>query len=77
MTSAKVKREFVVRFAAGKESSAYSGVWRVWAAKKTPDLYLANRSLGGQVKATVHCPKPDAPTWKRHYGFVYNAHKAK
>ena len=73
MTSERATREFVVRFAAGEKSLAYSGIWRVWTARKTPDLYLAIRSLGGVVKASVHAPRLNLPTWKRHYGFVNNA----
>lgn len=65
-------QRFVCRFAAGKNSQALSGVWRVWAAKKKPDLYIAARSIG-QIKATVHCPTVEKPTWARHFGFDFNA----
>jgi hypothetical protein len=27
----------------------------------------------GQIKASVHCPDAEKPTWKRHYGFDYDA----
>jgi hypothetical protein len=64
-----VARPFEVRFAAGEQSQALSGVWRVWCAKKKPDLFIAERPLGGEVKASIHCPRPDRPTWKRHHRF--------
>lgn len=69
----RTSREFVVRFAAGQESAAYSGVWRIWAGRKTPDLYLAIRSMSGVIKASVHGPRPHMPSWKRHFGFAHNA----
>lgn len=49
-----------------------SSVWRVWAAKHKPDLYIAVRGMG-QIKASVHCPNENTPTWKRHFGFEYGA----
>ena len=72
MLESRSPRELACRFAAGKESHALSGVWRVWVARNKPDLYVAIRSLG-QIKATVHCPWADKPTWKRHFGFDRNA----
>jgi hypothetical protein len=42
----------------------------LWTAKNQPDLYLAIDGLGG-IKATVHCPRVDKPTWARHWGFAY------
>src|SRR2546423_874476 len=67
------RRPFLCRFAAGEYSGAVSGIWRVWAARNRPELYIAIRSLGGKIKAPVHCPRPDRPTWGRHFGFVQNA----
>jgi hypothetical protein len=65
---------FVCRFAVGRDNLAYTGVWRVWTAKNKPDLYLTNSALGGDVKATVHCPDPPRYAgWKRHFGFVKEA----
>ncbi|MGM5025600.1 hypothetical protein AB8B02_05190 [Tardiphaga sp. 862_B3_N4_1] len=29
-----------------------------------------------EIKASVHCPRPDKPTWKRHFGFDYTAQGA-
>jgi hypothetical protein len=66
-------REFVCRVATGDQSGALSGVWRIWAARNQPDLFIAIRSLGGHIKAAVHCPREGMPTWKRHFGFVFDA----
>jgi hypothetical protein len=64
---------FVCRFAVGRDGLAYSGVWRVWTAKNTPDLYIAVRALGGELKATVHAPHPPHTQWERHFGFDKHA----
>jgi hypothetical protein len=64
---------FVCRFAVGGNGLAYSGVWRVWTARKKPDLYIAVEKISGQMKATVHCPRPPHNGWKRHYGFPLEA----
>src|SRR5688572_24955366 len=73
MTRTEIRpRPFVCRVAAGKESHALSGVWRIWAARNKPELYLAARDVG-QIKATVHCPRPGRATWKRHFGFTSDA----
>jgi hypothetical protein len=29
-------------------------VWKIWAARKTADLYIAARSMGGAMKASLH-----------------------
>jgi hypothetical protein len=60
---------FIAKFAVGRKRGAASGVWRLWTAKNQPDLYLAIDGLGG-IKATVHCPRVDKPTWARHWGFA-------
>jgi hypothetical protein len=44
---------FISRFAVGHDGKAYSAVWRVWTARKQPDLYIAVRGLGGEFEATV------------------------
>jgi len=64
---------FVCRFAVGRNGHGYSAVWRVWTAKNKPDLYIAVRGLGGELKATVHAPRPLHPEWERHFGFDKNA----
>jgi hypothetical protein len=60
---------FVYKFAAGRKGGATSGVWRLWTARNQPDLYLAINGLGG-LKATVHCPRANRPTWARNWGFT-------
>jgi hypothetical protein len=57
---------FVCRFAVGQDNLAYSGIWRVWTARKQPDLYLAVEIISGALKATVHCPRPPHLGWERH-----------
>ncbi len=64
---------FVSRFAVGQNGLAYSAVWRVWTGKKKPDLYIAVRRLGRELKAAVHAPHPPHAGWERHFGFDYNA----
>lgn len=44
----------------------------MWAAKNKPTLFVAVEAIG-QVKASVHCPDAERLTWKRHYGFDYDA----
>lgn len=61
-----VSNRFVCRFAVGHNNLAYSGTWRVWTAKNQPDLYLAVEKISGDLKATVHCPRPPHTTWRRH-----------
>jgi hypothetical protein len=69
-----MSNRFVCCFAVGRENVALSGVWRVWTAKNQPDLYIAVRQLSGEIKATVHCPRPPLhPNWERHFGFVKEA----
>jgi hypothetical protein len=64
---------FVCRFAVGRDGLAYSAVWRVWTGTNTPDLYIAVRQLGGELKASVHAPRPGHPGWERLFGFDKNA----
>jgi hypothetical protein len=66
------RRKVSVCFAAGVDGHAYSSIWRLWAAKNSPDLYLMVRGMS-EIKASVHCPTPSKPTWKRHFGFDYDA----
>jgi hypothetical protein len=68
LTSSK---PFACRLAFGNNRQASSGIWRVWAAKNRPHLFCAVTRISGHVKATVHCPSTEYPTFKRHWGFVY------
>jgi hypothetical protein len=61
------------RFAVGQNGLAYSGVWRVWTAKNQPDLYLAVRNIAGEMKASVHGPRPPHTGWERKYSFTMEA----
>jgi hypothetical protein len=65
---------FECRFAVGTNGCAYSGIWLVFTARRQPDLYIAVKGLSGQIKATVHCPRPPThPGYERHFGFVNEA----
>jgi hypothetical protein len=65
---------FLCRFAVGRDGLRYSAAWRVWTDKNKPDLYIAVRQLGGELKGSVHAPRPPRqPGWKRHFGFDMHA----
>lgn len=64
---------FVYRFAVGANGLRYSGEWRVWTAKRKPDLHLGVRKVAGQFKATVHAPWPPHEGWERHCGYPMDA----
>jgi hypothetical protein len=67
-------KPFVCRFAVGRDGLAYSSDWRIWTHKNKPDLYIAIRQLGGELKASVHAPHPPHHTgWRRHLGFQKDA----
>jgi hypothetical protein len=69
-----MQTRFICRFAVGARGIGYSATWRVWTAKKQPDLYIAARSIAGEIKATIHAPRaPRYPNWERHYGYDKNA----
>jgi hypothetical protein len=68
-----MSNRFVCRFAVGQNNLTYSGGWRVWTAKNQPDLYLAAEAISGDLKATVHCPRPSRVDWERHYSFTEEA----
>lgn len=65
---------FKCEFAAGVDGRIASGVWRLWAGKNSPDLYLACKAVAGTVKATIHLPRPPDKmcTWRR-WGFTSEA----
>lgn len=64
---------FICRFAVGRDRKAYSSVWRVWTARRKPDLYIAVQHLGGEFKASAHAPRPPHTGWERHLGFPKEA----
>jgi hypothetical protein len=70
---AKFNRPFLLKFAVGHGRYAVSNIWRIWTAKNQPHLFVASQSLSGQLKATVHCPTEQRPTWARYWGFVEQA----
>jgi hypothetical protein len=67
-------KPFICRFAVGRDGLAYSSDWRIWTHRNKPDLYIAIRQLGGELKASVHAPHPPHHTgWRRHLGFQKDA----
>jgi len=64
---------FTCQFAVGQDGVACSAVWWVGTAKNKPDLYIAVRSLSGELKATVHAPHPPHAGWFRKFGFDMKA----
>jgi len=47
-------RPFECWFGVGQPDGHHSMVWKIWAARKTADLYIAARSMGGAMKASLH-----------------------
>jgi hypothetical protein len=69
-----MNERFKCQFAIGEAGQALSGVWMVWAAKNWPDLYCAALGMGGEIKASIHSPRPpEHPEWRRHWGFDFGA----
>ncbi len=55
------------KFAIGQSGLAHSGVWQVRSKKS--DLYCFVSAIGGEIKASIHGPRPpEYPGWKRHLG---------
>jgi hypothetical protein len=46
--------EFVARFGVGSADGPRSAVWRLWTGKGTSDVYVAARTLGGNLKVSLH-----------------------
>jgi hypothetical protein len=66
-------KNFVSRFAVGADGGARSLVWRVWADKPA-DLYCGVRSATGELKSSIHAPRPpEHPNWERKWGFGRDA----
>jgi predicted ATPase len=53
--SSSKKRPFELRIVIGTQDHRLgSGIWRIWQAKNTDDIYIAPRSIAGQVKVSFH-----------------------
>jgi len=61
---------FIVRFGTRSEDGGRSTTWRLWSSKNHPDLYLAQRSQAGTIKASVHYPRQQNLSVKRHYAYT-------
>lgn len=57
-------RSFECRFGVGDPRGRHSSVWKVWAARHTPDVYITSRMLGGDMKASIHA------SGQRHVGLT-------
>jgi hypothetical protein len=42
------------RFGVKNESGRQSSIFRVWRGKRTSDIYVASRSIAGEIKASLH-----------------------
>ena len=47
-------RPFEVWFGVGKPDGNHSMVWKIWGSRKTADLYVFARCMGGTMKASFH-----------------------
>jgi hypothetical protein len=62
-------RPFECWFGVGQPDGYHSMVWKVWAARNAPDVFITARWLGGTVKATLHEPRPGLKA-ERHVGLT-------
>jgi hypothetical protein len=58
------QRPFECRFGVGNPDGKHSLVWKVWASRNTPDVYVTARSMGGAMKASIHA------SGERHVGLT-------
>jgi hypothetical protein len=47
-------KELAIRLAVGDPDGPRSTVWRVWANRRSSDVYVAARVLGGVAKVSLH-----------------------
>jgi hypothetical protein len=50
----EVMMDFGFRFGVHDTDGRQSSVFRVWRGKKTSDIYVAGRSVAGDLKASLH-----------------------
>jgi hypothetical protein len=58
------QRPFEYRFGVGDPDGKHSLVWKVWASRNTPDVYITAPSMGGMMKASIHA------SGQRHIGLT-------
>jgi hypothetical protein len=58
------QRQFECRFGVGDPNGKHSLVWKVWASRNTPDVYVTARSMQGAMKASIHA------SGQRHVGLT-------
>jgi hypothetical protein len=58
------QRPFECRFGVGNPDGKHSLVWKVWASRNTPDVYVTAPSMGGMMKASIHA------SGQRHIGLA-------
>jgi hypothetical protein len=78
------QRQFERRFGLGDPNGEHSMVWKVWASRNTPDVYVTARSLWGAMKASIHASgerhvgiasEYALDKTKRHYDRWFGGHK--
>jgi hypothetical protein len=78
------QRQFECRFGVGDPNGEHSMVWKVWASRNTPDVYVTARSLWGAMKASIHASgerhvgiasEYALDKTKRHYDRWFGGHK--
>jgi hypothetical protein len=78
------QRQFECRFGVGDPNGKHSMVWKVWASRNTPDVYVTARSLRGAMKASIHASgerhvgltsERALDKTKRHYDRWFGGHK--
>lgn len=50
----QLAKQGAVRFGVGSASGPRSGVWRVWTNNRRDDVYIAARTLGSELKVSLH-----------------------
>jgi hypothetical protein len=78
------ERQFECRFGVGDPNGKHSMVWKVWASRNSPDVYITARSLLGAMKASIHASgerhvgltsEYALDKTKRHYDRWFGGHK--
>jgi hypothetical protein len=78
------QRQFEYRFGVGDPNGEHSMVWKIWASRNAPDVYVTARSLRGAMKASIHASgerhvgltsERALDKTKRHYDRWFGGHK--
>jgi hypothetical protein len=63
----KPREELVARFGVGAADGPRSAAWRLWTGKGDSNVYIAARTLGGDLKASLH----ESGVWRFAFTDVY------